>query len=498
MAHVSRWWRRYAPIRRQVTLVSGARSGSAAPDSAGGPGTRLFFVNGGEGVDARRRIAWPRLKGSGRRRVPRLGLRPDLPVMPLWPAPALALLATMACGVGGANSEFLEAMAAEISLILAAAILYVAHPPRLIAGDVAPVLGGLVAFLVWAALPGLLWPHTLLAPDRFWPAWLGDAGLVAAFMAAAVAGLRRKNAETFAIWLTVFTGVLIAGALALRLGGPALGWPFPLEDERLHRFAGSMGNPNAAGIAFTMLSLVALALARVLGARWVERPSDGLLLGGIGALAVALSGLALVGITQSRTALGLAVASLLVQQVTRKHRGRALRGWRLAASMTVVVCLMLAAGATLDRFTPVEADSVSRGAIWLHYLALAGRAPLAGYGLGAFAELNAQTLSSASAPMLWSFGAAHAAPVQLALEAGWPGLMVMGTVAVLVGRRVARLLRGRADPIGQAMVLAVLVALAAGMVDIALNVPGIALLASILLGLSWGRALRGGGWRRGA
>ena len=121
--------------------------------------------------------------------------------------------------------------------------------------------------------------------------------------------------------------------------------------------------------------------------------------------------------------------------------------------------------------------------------------PLAGYGLGSFAELNAHTLTADSALALWNFGAAHAAPVQWVLETGWPGLMILGVVAGLVGRRLARLLRAGVDPIGQAMVLALLVALAGGMVDIALNVPGIALLASILAGLSWGRVLHASGWR---
>ena len=468
-----------------------ARPDGPVPSTSGGPGAGLFFV-AEAAAGQRRRINWPGVKGR-RRRVARLGLRRDPPVVPRWPAPALALAGVLACGVGGANSEFLRALAAELTLLLAAAILIRARPPRLPVGDVAPVLGGLLAYLGWAALPGLLWPKSLLAPDRLWPAWLADAGLVAAFLAAAVVGLRRRNTESFAIWLTAFTGLFIAGSLALRLAGPGLGWPFPLEDERLHRFAGSVGNPNAAGIAFAMLSLVAVAVARVCAARWVERPGDGLLLGGIGALAVGLSGLTLVSISQSRMALALVVAGLAVQQITRKRRHHRGRRWRLAGTALVVGCVALAAGATIDRFAPVEADSISRAAIWLHYGALAGRAPLLGYGLGAFAELNALTLTPDTAPALWSFGAAHAAPVQLALETGWLGVVMLGVVAVLVGRRVCRLLRAGADPIGQAMVLAVLVALAGGMVDIALNVPGIALLATILLGLCWGRALRAWG-----
>ena len=244
-----------------------------------------------------------------------------------------------------------------------------------------------------------------------------------------------------------------------------------------------------------MLSLVGAALARVLAGRWVQRPGDGLLLGALSALVVAISGFVLVGLTQSRMALAVASAGLAVQLVTRKRGLRRWRKWRLAGMVVATICVTLAAGATVDRFAPVAADGINRGVVWLHYLALAGQAPVLGYGLGAFAEVNAHTLTAATAPAMWNFGAAHAAPAQVALETGWPGLILLAAVAALVARRVVCLLRAGADPIGQAMVLAALAALMSGLVDIALNVPGIALLASILLGLSWGRALRSTSWR---
>ena len=434
------------------------------------------------------------MKGGGKRRVSRLGLRADPPAVPRWPAPLLALLAIMACGVGGANSAFLRVLAAQASFVLSAAIFLSARLPRLSPMAVLPVVGTLLAYLAWATLPGLVRAAPLLAPDRFWPAWLEAASLVAAFLAAAATGLRRGNIERFALSLTGFTGLLILATLGLRLAGAGSAAPFAIEDDRLHRFAGSIGNPNAAGVAYAMLSLMTVAVARVKLARWVLKPGDGRLLLALGALLVALASMALVGITQSRTALALLMAGLLVQWLSRKPGARRWRGWRAVAMGGAALCLMLGlllvAGTTLDRFAPLEADGVSRVAIWRYYCALAQEAPLTGYGLGSFVELNQRHLTPLSAPELWSFGAAHAAPLQISLESGWPGLALLAGVAVLVGRGSARLLRGGADPLGQAMALAVLVALMAGMVDIALNVPGIALLASILAGLGWGRALR--------
>ena len=476
---------------------------NAAPDSQGDASGRLFFPNPDPLADARPPVVWLGVRGSGRRRIARLGRRLDPPVVPRWPAPALALMAMLACGAGGANNAALGVLAAEISLILAACILYCVRLPRLLMPDAWVVPGLLLGFLVWTALPALPGPlrggvvSHLLAPDRFWPTWLADAGLTGVFLAAAAVGFRPKNSEVFAIWLTAFAGLLIAGSLVLRVLGPSLGWPFALEDERLHRFAASVGNPNAAGIVFAMLGLVAAALARVWASRWVVCPGDRVLLGAIGALAVALSTCAMVGITQSRMALGLLLAGLCVQHFTGKGGPARWRGWRLGLQLVAVACLLLAAGATLDRFAPVEVDSVSRGGIWLHYLALAGRAPITGYGLGAFAELNAATLDPLTAPALWSFGSAHAEGAQLALEAGWPGLLLLAAALVLVGRRVWRLLGSGADPLRQSFVLAALVAFVAGMFDIALNVPCIALLATMLVGLCWGRALRGNGWLQG-
>ena len=440
------------------------------------------------------------MAGAGRRRVARLGLAADRPVVPRWPAPLLALLAVVACGAGGANTGLLAILAAQLGFLLAAAIFLSARLPRLSIAAVAPVLAGLLGFLAWAALPGLQAAGggpALLAPDRFWPAWLEDASMVALFLSAAIAGLRRGNGERFAIWLTIFAAVLIAATLALRLAGPAVDWPWPMEDERLHRFAGSIGNPNAAGVIYAMLGLIALAVARLGFARWRLKPGDRRLLAALAGLAVALVGFALVGITQSRTALALLAAGLALQLATGTPARKSRRGWRVAGIVAAVLALMVAAAGTLDRFAPMEADGVGRWAIWRYYLALAGKAPLIGHGLGAFVELNQRQLTPASAPALWSFGAAHAAPVQLALETGWPGLGLLAAVVALVLARIIRRLRPAADPVGLAMVLAVLVAVLAGMVDIALNVPGVAMLVSIVAGLSWGRAVRGHGWREG-
>ena len=76
--------------------------GRPASDPTGEPGVGLFFAKASDGAAlARRRIVWPAVKGRGRRRVSRLGVRPDRPGMPRWPAPVLALLAVLAALAAG-------------------------------------------------------------------------------------------------------------------------------------------------------------------------------------------------------------------------------------------------------------------------------------------------------------------------------------------------------------------------------------------------------------
>ena len=160
--------------------------------------------------------------------------------------------------------------------------------------------------------------------------------------------------------------------------GPPEGWPFAVEDDRLHRFAGSIGNPNAAGVAYVMLSLIAVAVARLMAARWVKRPGDGRLVGALAAAAVACSGFALVGMTQSRMALGLLLAGLMLQMAAGQMVAgkRVWRWWVIAGVIAVAAFVVVVAGSTLDRFGPVEVDGVGRAAVWGYYLALAGKAPL--------------------------------------------------------------------------------------------------------------------------
>ena len=474
----------------------------------------------------------------------RIGLA-RLPSAPRWPAAVLALVPELACAAAGGNSSFLAALA-WIGVLLVSALLFVRVPMPLRvwqqlgghagghAGTVAAALG---ALLVWVGLPlmtqALEWTWTwtwavpAMAVDK--PAWpmvflkrvltpplapdllplgvLGAASGVALFFAAALVGMGDGNLRRLAEWITGFAGLLFCGTLALRLLGLPDGWSLVIEDQRLHRFAGTLGNPNAAGVAYAMFSLIATGVAISSLAAWREMPGDGRLLGTLAALLVALAGLALVGITQSRSALVLLLVGHAVllaglwAGLRRPARGRPSVFSRLASVLVsgalLAGILALVGSATIDRFAPVGDDGISRLAIWQDYGAMVLHMPFAGYGLGAFAELNQRSLTVQTALDLWRLGAAHTAPLQWALEAGWPGLGLLVLATSLIFWRMLRCFRWGADPIGTAMLLAICTALLASMVDIALNVPAICVLTVVLAGASWGRALRGEQMRAG-
>jgi O-antigen ligase len=108
--------------------------------------------------------------------------------------------------------------------------------------------------------------------------------------------------------------------------------------------------------------------------------------------------------------------------------------------------------------------------------------------LGSFIEFNQLHLTSSDALAMWDFGAAHAAPLQLVLELGWPGLVLMSALGVAMGWRIVIAGRLHADPIGLSMMLAIVLALSASLVDIDLNVPAVMALMLSLAGISYGRA----------
>ena len=406
-----------------------------------------------------------------------------------WPAVGLAALVITGCGAGGANDGFTAMLLAIAEFVLAASIFIRQPLPTGAMRQAAPVLALIGALLAWAGLPGLaaLWPGPLrwitpaLEPDLYPQAYAGVAGAMALFVGAVVLGANGGR-RAFAVWLGRFGAGLMGVTLGLRLVGAPLG--MPMEDDRMYRFAGTLGNPNVAGVAYAMLTLLLTGLAILRVAAWRSRRDDRRALEALAAVLMVLVGAAMVGLTLSRSALILLTLGEMVLIGAQFPRRR----WPLMAGLGLLLVAGLAS-ATLDRFAPLGADGVDRLYIWRHYGGAAVRAPLSGHGLGSFIAFNQAQLTPTTAPVLWSFGAAHAAPLQVVLELGWPGLLLVGAGVGLVMGRLLRALAPARDPVGTALVLAVMVALGGSMVDIALNVPGIMALSLALAGVCWGRSL---------
>lgn len=369
-------------------------------------------------------------------------------------------------------------------------------------GRMAPVAVPLVVLLGWTALPfwpdlspGLIAPPA--APDVLLLAWCHAFSLIAVVLGCGVAARLAGFMRTTARWLCLFAAVLITGTLALRaFGDPAMVQRL-IVDQRYHRFAGLMGNANAAGIGYGMISLLFHGVARDQWRAWQARqhrqPPVGAMIATFGGVVT----LVLVALSQSRTALAATViahgafgASILFP---RPNDHPLLRRSVLTAAVIVAgAAAWGSAGAVMDRYATLGEDGSSRVAILRHYAHLASTAPLTGYGLGAFDTVNQRHLTSDTVLLVGDFGAAHNAVLQLAIEAGWPAVAFVAAALIAIAWRIARNATredGRTATIGRAMLCSVAVAAAGSLVDIALNVPAIAALTAALLGTVWGRAL---------
>jgi len=423
-----------------------------------------------------------------------------------WLARCLAVLLILPFFVWGANTAALSVADAILNLGWAAATLALLPSTTAQFRRMAPVLLPLGLFLAWAILP--LWPPAsaglvapAVAPDLLPIAWCHAASLVALLVACGLAGGVRGFVRVTTVWLCLGAALLMATTLGLRaFGGPDLVTGM-IAETGYHRFTGLIGNANAAGISFGMISLLMRGTALDRWRAWRQRVSSQPPLGALLAVIGLIVAMALVTLSQSRTALAATVGAHLIYGI---HRGRtADRGvrnpakttWRILSAAALVsagVALLLFGGAVLDRYRVAPDDGRGRFAVLEHFAGLAAKAPPGGYGLGAFDAVNQRSLTPDTVLMVGDFGAAHNVVLQLVIEVGWPGLALIAVamVAMLVPV-VRRLFRSvRTNPLRRAILLMVAVAIAGGMVDIALNVPAIATLCAALLGLIWGQSLR--------
>lgn len=411
-----------------------------------------------------------------------------------WAPATFGIVATAEVAIGGANDWATRPAAALVNLALAAVILLaIAADSRFWRHIRLPSLI-FIAALAWAALPRLL-PAPLatwfgippsLAADRTLPELAEATSRLTLVLAACAVSYRLKGA-----W-PVIQALVVAGTVYLVWLVVMLApWQFLLDGQH-RRFAATIGNWNAAGVYFGIIAILSLAMIQT------RPPQHSRLPRWAYGVPLVLNLLFCVA-TLSRSALTLTVAGLAIGIFWQGRSSYLLVSTRRRAAligmvgMVTMMLTYLSADALFPRYLMLSTDSLSRWDIVTTYFDYTLDSPLWGFGPGSFFDLNRSRLDPATALRFWNFGAAHNAPLQIALEAGWPAVGLLALAVTLVGRSVARC-RWSAENVGLLSALTVLAG--AAMVDIAWNVPAIGAIGCILFGALWGNPDQPGSGQR--
>lgn len=369
----------------------------------------------------------------------------------------------------------------------AAAVLAIRPHPAIVLRNIALPLACLLLALA-AGAARIVVP--LAGQDSDPHAILIELAKISGFAACAVTGLTiggdRQCFARWSIWLIHAGGAYTLMALAIAA-------PIFVDPPRslAGRFAGTLANANAAGCVFGMIALMALArslaLVRDVGLYRFDARHFTALAAAFGTTFFALAACAM---SQSRVALAACVllGLLLVIRDAQRHRARL---WPIVVAggvMLIALAALAVGGATADRFAVLATDAHDR---WQGYRAIApivAEAPWLGHGLGSFSEVHLTHLTADGAPIAWNWGAAHNIVLHALIEGGLcvtlPIIALWGAIAVRIGRSPGLSLMVVAQGAALALVLA------CASVDVALNVPAIAAVSSLLLGAAWGVALR--------
>ncbi len=396
--------------------------------------------------------------------------------------------------LGAANNGYLSAIMVLVQALFAGVVFVVLPPERAWLQSIWPAKLAWLMLALWAALPlaapwlGLRGLQPPLSPDLYQLSLLTLCGQIMLFMAMTQIARQSQACQRHVKAI----GLLAIPIIALCLAAVRLEWIDPallgLGSARQQRFSGSIGNPNVAGVIFAMIALLTMGATITRFRNWLARPTDRSL------LTLAFTGatcgfcLTLVVATQSRTAALLLFPCLAILCACSAWPPRTYRRYRLAGA-GLLALMALPAIPAFDRLQGLAEDGASRLALWERFWLIAWDAPWAGYGLGSFIEINQRQLTTDSALAMWDFGAAHAAPLQLVIELGWPGLALTMSLFVVVAWRLIRHRDRLRDPVALSMLLAILLPLGASLVDIAMNVPAVSAMVTSLAAMLYGRSM---------
>jgi O-antigen ligase len=331
--------------------------------------------------------------------------------------------------------------------------------------------------------------------------------LAAVFIIGLLIGADDDRAKAAIRWLLRLGLVYSLWAFYDRVSNPALLFGAPRAFDP-HRLSASLASANTAATLFGLLSLLNLVdLDRTLMRRPIGRPfrlSDAepllaeVALPGVG-FAAAVTCLLLTLSRSGLLATGALLALMIAALAVRTRRG-AISTPVLATATVLAGLLLISLALNFDalrvRLAFLPGDALGRLSIFAaHWGAFMG-APLSGYGLGSFPRVNAMVMNQSNMAVLETLPAVHNVYLQWLEQAGMIGAAVMfvciGLITLRVARGALRRRRMRSWLVG--ILAVILLFLIQGASDYALEVPAMAALLSLLMGLGCG--ISGGrGWK---
>lgn len=368
-----------------------------------------------------------------------------------------------------------------------------------------PLFLGLLAWtaLQMAPIPNLIsdtgWAHApgqvsvSIAPFSTLTEFLELAGLGAVFIMALAVG--RDDDRAHAAWNT------FGGLAALYAAWAMIQHVARLDTGVLigARLTASLANANSAGCLFAIFVVVGwTAVLRTVVSLHRDvlttEKLTGLLLQASPWFILVLLSFAALSLTGSRGAAVAVLAGLITStavmawsELSRRRTFYFILG-AAGVIASLFVFLVLSSGAVATRLAVTDAALSNRSEIIGIYLSQLARAPWNGFGLGTFRAFNNLLMDDGDRAVLWNLGALHNVYLQWIFESGWPGAALMfSTISVAlvsIFRGLKRRRFGRTWIAGALAISAVV--LTHGLIDFALQLPGVAGLWTLALGIGLG------------
>lgn len=324
-----------------------------------------------------------------------------------------------------------------------------------------------------------------LDPPSTWRELGKAAAVLAVFLFAYHLGAGRRAPRRM-IYTVAGAGIV---ALLLGLGHAAMGeksiFGFFATAPKL-LVVGPFINRNHTAEFLELAAFACLALALLGRNRWI---AWGWLAG-----AAALAGGAIATLSRA-SVLALAAGGLAFAVLARgsdgdgnspQHRTISWKKVMLVATLgAVVLAGALGAGALMERLTAADLNREVRPSLWADAFSVV-RAHPAGIGKGAFeyvypAYENPQAIKS---PTASRYGFVENGPLQLLIDTGWAGLVLVLVAAGFLIRELVRSGLGRAEA---ALLAGIVAVLAHNLLDFGLETSGIAVPFAAILGTAVGR-----------